>query len=164
MEKYLAKTQGLESIDVRDVVINMEKYKILDVSNVKEEDVFYTGKFRGPIREHMKSYDYIDKVLSKGNGIFYNNVVYYIPKLQVDYFNEGIAKLKEFLSKTRENRKNKSLQYKEYLLDERFCPLIENYVSMYKSKLMDIDMIKDRLNGKVSDVEAVLELCFANNN
>lgn len=161
MEKYLKITQGLEAIEVKDVVIDMEKYKIFDASHIKEEDVLYTGKLRGKYKEYIKSYDYLDKVLKSGYGVFFKNVVYYMPQLQSDCFNKEIKDFKNWLSKIRKTRENKNLQFTDFLLDDRFSPLVENYISMYKLNLLSEDSVKGKLEGKVSDVEKVFDLCFS---
>lgn len=161
MKNYLKTLNGLKQIDVKDITIDIEKYKLINMSNVNEEDMFYTGKFRGPIRERLKACDYADKALSKGYGVFCDDIVYYNETLSTGDFNVCIEDLNKEISNTIKRRNENSYGFKNYLTDQRYYPLIENYIRMHKMKMRDIEWIKEKLIGKVTDVEKVLKLHFS---
>lgn len=160
MKEYLESMNGLKKIEVKDIAINLDEFKLENMSNVDKEHIFYTGKFRGPIRESITAVEYAHRALSKGYGIYCNDVVYYEEKLQTDVFNIKIDELKKSIAKITNHRNNSDYKFKEYLIDQRYYPLIENYITMYKNKMRDREWIKKKLVGKVSNIEKVLSIHF----
>lgn len=161
MKEYLKKLNGLRHIDVTDITIDIDKHKLINMSGVKKEDMFYTGKFRGPIREYLKACDYVDKALAKGYGVFCDDTVYYSQTLSTGDFNVCIENLKKEISNTIKLRNAKQHGFKQYLINQRDYPLIENYIRMYQLKMINKEWIKEKLVDKVTDVERVLKLHFS---
>lgn len=160
MKRYLESIDELEKIEVDDIAINLNRFKLINMSDISEDYVFYTGKFLGSTREKYLAKEYALKLLEKGNGIYCNGVIYYKTTLQTDVFNIGISDLKIYISKIRKIRESNTYGFEDYLIDSKDYPLVINYISMYNKGMRDIKWIESRLVDKVSDVDEVISILF----
>lgn len=156
MKQYLESLTYLERIDVKDLMIDLEKFKIINMSGYKSDDALHINKYK-----YYRANNYAKKALEKGYAIYCDDVVYYLNNLDINYFNVSeISELKKFINKTLEKRKYNNYAFNEYLLESRFYIFVENYIRMYNKKMVDREWVRKKLNGKVSDVEYVLNADF----
>lgn len=156
MKSYLESLTHLEKIDVKDISIDCKKFKLIDMSQYQKDDILYINRY-----VYYKASDYALKAMKKGYAIYCNYTVYYLNTLDVSYF--SVSKIKELealVNKTLKNRKDKEYTFSNYLIESRYYVLVENYIKMYNSKMVDRKWVKDRLNGKVSDINRVLDSDF----
>ena len=66
MKTFLNSLNHVEKIDVKDIIINIYSYNIIDINNYSvDEQVFYKEKSTGKIKRQSAS-DYTYNLLKKG--------------------------------------------------------------------------------------------------
>lgn len=157
MKQYLESLNYVERIDVKDLTIDLEKFKLINMSGYKSNDALHINKYK-----YYRANNYAKKALEKGYGIYCDDAVYYLNNLDISYFNVSkIKELQKLINKTLEKRKNKNYAFNDYLLESRFYILVENYIRMYNRKMVDREWVREKLKDKVSDVEYVLSADFS---
>ena len=156
MKQYLESLTYLEKIDVKDVIIDLEKFKLINMSGYKSDDALHINKYK-----YYRASNYAKKALQKGYAIYCDDVVYYLNNLDVSYFNVSkISELQKLINNTLKQRKIKNYAFSKYLIESRYYVLVENYITMYNRKMVDREWVKEKLKDKVSDVEYVLNADF----
>ena len=161
MKAFLENLSHLEKIDVKDIVIDTEKFKLYSVNNYQPNDIVYyedtkNNKLR---RQPVSNHTY--RLLKNGFGIYCDNVVYFMPTLDNKYcLNSDIEGLKKYRNKVLKYRAKFEYEFTKHIIEERNFILIKSYIDMYNRKLVDRDWVRKKIEGKVKDIEKVLEIDF----
>ena len=159
MKTFLNSLNHLEKIDVKDIIIDINKYKLYSVNNYEVNDVVYFESESRMRRQSAKDYAY--SLLKKGFGVYYDDVVYYMPTLDDEYcLKSKIKALKKYINKVLEYRANFNYEFSKHIIEERNFCILKSYVDMYERKLVDRDWVKKRLEGKVINIDRVIEIDF----
>lgn len=156
MENIL-KEMYLDEMDVTDIKINCEEFKIFDCSNESPSSLIYYSKYK---YDTIKNY--MIKHLDKGHGVYCNGKIYYKNILIPIDMNPNRKALVKYINEVKNRRK----QYNKAILDRLHNPqdyvLILNYVKMYNLGLQGLDWVESKLEGKVDDVKEFIDLLFEN--
>lgn len=156
MKQYLESLNYLEKIDVTNFHIDLEKFNLINMSGYDCDEAMHIDKHR-----YYRAKNYARKALQKGYGIYCDSVVYYLNNLDESYFSVSkIVELKKFINNSLKKRKHNNYSFVEYLTNPINYRFVENYVLLYNKKVVDREWVKERLIGKVSDVEYVLNADF----
>lgn len=154
--KEILDTLYLEKIDLRNYVVDLDRFNIINMSQYQADDILYLNKYK-----YYRGIDYVKKKLKSGYAIYYDGIVYYVNFLDANYFNKSkIEELKSYINKIVTKRKEKNYFFSEYLLEERFYIFVENYIRMYNKGIVKIEWVRKKLEDKVSDVEIVIKNDF----
>lgn len=156
MKQYLESLAYLERIDVKNLNIDLEKFKLINMSGYDCNEALHINKYK-----YYRANNYAKKALKKGYGIYCDGVVYYLNNLDASYFNVSkISELQKYINNTLKQRKNKDYAFIKYLTNPINHRFVENYILMYNKKIVDREWVRKRLVDKVSDVEYVLNADF----
>ena len=156
MKQYLESLTHLERIDLKDIAIDLDEFKIINMSGYESNELLYINKYK-----YYKASDYVTRLLEKGYAVYCDNMVYYLSNLDESYFSKSkILELKKFINKTLKQRREKNYTFSKYLLKPRCYVLVENYIRMYNMKMVDREWVREKLKDKVLDVECVLNADF----
>lgn len=156
MKNYLESLSYLERIDVKNLNIDLEKFKLINMSGYDCNEALHINKSK-----YYRANNYAKKALEKGYGIYCDGVVYYLNNLDASYFNVSkISELQKFINNTLKQRRNKNYAFIKYLTNPINYRFVENYILMYNKKIVDREWVRKRLVDKVSDVEYVLNADF----
>lgn len=161
MKTYLTKLNHVEKIDVSDIVINIHKFNIIDINNYKADDqVFYKDKSTDRLKRQSAS-DYTYKLLIKGYAVYFENTVYYMPTLDnKNCLHFKLDKLKKEINRVLNYRKNTNYVFTDYLINSRDFNIIKSYIQMYKLGLVNLEWVKNRMEGKINNIDKVIEEDF----
>lgn len=156
MKTFLDSINHVERIDVSDITINIDAFKLINVSSYEENELLFDGNRRKYIAKN-----YVRKLLEEGFGIYCKDAVYYMPTLDNKYCHKShIDKLQKSINRTLKQRNNCKHEFAKYIVEQRYFPILKSYIQMYQRNLVDLDWVKSRLDGKVTNVDRVLEVDF----
>lgn len=161
MKTFLDSLNHVEKIDVKDIVIDIDKYNLYSVNAYQIDDILYFKDKRNDKLKRQFASNYAYKLLKKGFGVYFDNVVYFMPTLDNQYcLNSKIEDLKKDINKALKYRTQFNYEFTKHIIEERNFNILKGYVDMYERKLVDRDWIRKRIKGKVNNVDKVIEIDF----
>lgn len=158
MKTFLTSINHVEKIDVTDIIINIHSFNIIDVNNYSaDEQVFYKEKSTDRIKRQSAS-DYTYKLLKKGYAVYFENTVYYMPTLDnKNCLHFKLDELKKEINRVLKYRKNTNYVFTDYLINSRDFSIVKSYIQMYEYGLVSLEWVKNKLEGKINNIDKVIE-------
>lgn len=158
MKTFLNSLNHVEKIDVKDIIINIYSYNIIDINNYSvDEQVFYKEKSTGKIKRQSAS-DYTYNLLKKGYAVYFENTVYYMPTLDnKNCLHFKLDKLNKEINRVLQYRNNSKYTFTDYLINSRDFSIIKSYIQMYEHGLVSLEWVKNKMEGKINNINKVIE-------
>ena len=158
MKTYLTTLNHVEKIDVTDIVINLNNFNIIDINCYDVDDlVFYKDKSTDRMKRQSAS-DYTYKLLKKGYAVYFEHTVYYMPTLDnQNCLHFKLDKLEKEINRVRKYRKDTNYVFTDYLINSRDFSIVKSYIQMYELGLVNLEWVRNKMEGKINNIDKVIE-------
>lgn len=149
--KEILKNLNVEAIETHGFNFDLKKYDVIDITHVNKLDIFH-----GAFRRILTVEEYLEKMLSKGHGLYFDEKVYYRVNLLPDIINIHKRNLENYISNEIELARQDRYKIQLFLTHPKHELSVKNAMHFYRVGY-DLDFIRKRLEGKVKDVEEFME-------